>query len=279
MSQNPLSQDSLGQTPFEIFAALHQQDQPLVLANAWDAGSALLCQNAGAQAVATSSAGVAWARGYADGTLVPHTELLDTVVGIQRVLNLPLSVDLEAGYSDDPAQVAKLVMELADLDVVGINLEDGDDDPELLIAKIKAIRDALGSRGFFINARIDVYLHQLKAPEDCLQESLARALRYQEAGTSGVFIPAILAADEIQQAVNAIDVPLNVLALPGLPSYQELAQMGVKRVSAGSGPFLTAFYHARHYMQSYHQGQWLPRPDDALLYPEMNQLVLDAQPK
>ena len=126
------------------FLALHHADKPLLIANAWDAASTALWQHAGAPAIGTSSAALAWACGYADGGPLVHDALVAKVREILRVARVPVSVDLEDGYSDDPQQVANLVRELVDLGVVGINIEDAGKPAELLVAKIEAIRATLG---------------------------------------------------------------------------------------------------------------------------------------
>ncbi|MEO7886490.1 MAG: isocitrate lyase/phosphoenolpyruvate mutase family protein, partial [Polaromonas sp.] len=145
------------------FVQLHQAPHGvLLLPNAWDAASVKIFEASGAKAVATSSASLAWACGYADGGALPPDELLDAVARITRVLKVPLTVDMEDGYSQDPAEVGRLAAELVDVCAVGINLEDGSDAPALLADKIRAIRSALKGKPLFINARTDVYLRKLK---------------------------------------------------------------------------------------------------------------------
>lgn len=142
-------------------AELHAADAPLLLPNCWDAASARLWQDAGAQAVATASAALSWSRGYPDGGALPPEALLQTLADILRCVSVPVSVDVEDGYSDDPGAVAALVERVASLGAAGINLEDGGGAPELLAAKITAIRIRLGARALFVNARTDVYLRGL----------------------------------------------------------------------------------------------------------------------
>jgi len=124
------------------FASLHVAGDPLILFNAWDAGSARLIESLGAPAIATTSAGFAWALGYPDGRVLPFDEVVGSVRRIVRVLNVPLSVDIENGYSDDPKVVADHVMQLVDLGIAGINIEDGSDPASLLALKIEAIKHA-----------------------------------------------------------------------------------------------------------------------------------------
>lgn len=143
------------------FLALHAAPAPLLLTNAWDAASARLWQELGAPAVATSSAAVAWSRGYADGGVLPQPELLSSLAAIVRVTSIPVTADIEDGYSDDPQVVGRLASEVAATGAVGINIEDGAGSPDQLAAKIQAIRVALRGTPMFINARTDVYLRNL----------------------------------------------------------------------------------------------------------------------
>ena len=221
----------------ESFRQLHVPGRPLLLANAWDAGSARLIESCGAAAIATTSAGLAWARGYPDGDVLPLRVLTAAVAEISRVVSVPLSVDAEGGYSDDPKAVGEVVRAIVDAGGIGINIEDGSSPPDLLVAKIEAARAAAAAAGvdLFINARTDVYLRSLVPTERTVEESIARASRYADAGADGIFVPAVKEPDEIRAIVAAVGLPLNVLTTPGLPSIPALAELGVARVSAGSG--------------------------------------------
>jgi len=219
------------------FRKLHAQPQPLLLPNAWDAGSARLFESLGARAIATTSAGVAWAQGYPDGCKMPADVAIALAANVARVLTVPLSVDIENGYSDDPAQVAETVLRLIDVGVVGINLEDGRNAPSLLASKIEKIKSETAKRGvdIFINARTDVFLAGLVNPPQRVAETLSRAALYIAAGTDGLFVPAVVEPEQIKTIVAAISVPLNVLAWEGLADAAELGRLGVSRLSAGSG--------------------------------------------
>jgi 2-methylisocitrate lyase-like PEP mutase family enzyme len=220
----------------ETFRRLHGGPDVLILANCWDAMSARLVIDAGARALATSSAAVAWAHGYPDGDALPREALLANVRAIARVATVPLSIDAESGYASDPDRVAELVLAIADAGAVAINLEDGRDDPALLVAKIARIKEACARRGVdvFVNARTDVYLKSLVAEPARVEETIARARRYSDAGADGVFVPGVTSADEIRAIARAISRPLNVLARAGLPDAAELAALGVRRLSWGS---------------------------------------------
>jgi 2-methylisocitrate lyase-like PEP mutase family enzyme len=221
------------------FHALHMGPAVLRLPNAWDAGSARLVASLGAPAVATSSAAVAWALGYPDGDQLPRGPLLAAVASIAAATALPLSVDFESGYADDPREVAALAGELIVRGVVGINIEDGSAEPALLADKIAAIRETASEAGveLFINARTDVWLKGLVPPERRVEEALRRAALYRAAGASGLFPAGIAAADDIAAVVAGAGLPLNVLARPDLPDADALQRLGVRRHSAGSALF------------------------------------------
>ncbi|MDQ1814319.1 isocitrate lyase/phosphoenolpyruvate mutase family protein [Massilia sp. CCM 9210] len=217
-----------------LFHALHA-DGLLMLSNCGDAGSARIAAAAGSKALATSSAAVAWSHGFADGSTLPRELLMASVKAILRVSSLPLTVDAEDGYSADPAEAAALVGELIDAGVVGINIEDGGGTPALLAEKIRAIRAVADARGvnLFINARTDVYLHGVDANLR-VQEVLARTALYEAAGASGLFVPGITAEEDIAAVVKATPLPLNVMVRDGVPAPARLAQLGARRLSAGS---------------------------------------------
>lgn len=215
------------------FKKLHDGSQLLHLPNAWDAGSARLFESLGAAAIATTSAGVAWAQGYADNDHLPVDSAIAVAANISRVIKVPLSVDFENGYSSDPQQVAGSVLRLIEVGVAGINLEDGNDAPELVADKIRAIKQ-LG-REIFVNLRTDVYLKGLAPEGERVAEVLKRAALYKEAGADGLFVPGICKVEEIKQVVAGAGLPVNVMDWPELPSAEELQQLGVARLSAGSG--------------------------------------------
>jgi 2-methylisocitrate lyase-like PEP mutase family enzyme len=220
----------------EALRRLHAPGELLVLPNAWDAGSARLIEHAGATAIATTSAGLAWAHGYPDGDALPPAILATAVAEITRVLSVPLTVDIEGGYSSDPRAVGETVAAVVAAGAVGINLEDAGAPPELLCDKIAAAKRAAAAAGvdLFVNARTDVYLRRLVASERAVAETLARAERYRAAGCDGLFVPGLTDAEEIRTIVAAVPLPVNVLVRPTLPPVARLRALGVRRVSAGS---------------------------------------------
>lgn len=222
---------------FTVFQQLHKGGQLLRLPNAWDAGSARLFESLGAPAIATTSAGVAWAAGYADGDNMPADVAIGVALNIARVLTVPLTVDLENGYSDDAVVVARYAQRLIDAGVAGINLEDGGAAPQVLAAKIVAVKQLAAQSGkdIFINTRTDVYLRGLAPEGERVAEVLKRAALYKEAGADGLFVPGICKVEEIGAVVAGAGLPVNVMDWPGVPSAEELQQLGVARFSAGSG--------------------------------------------
>lgn len=232
-------------TLHNLFKALHTASTPLVIPNAWDAASAALFAREGASAVATSSASLAWSLGYADGGTLPRDELLAAIRRIQRVVDIPLTVDLEDGYSDAPQAVAALVTEVAALGVVGINLEDGAQAPGVLADKIAAVRQALGDTPLFINARTDVYLRGFAKGDTAIAMTLERAKLYQAAGADGLFVPGLGSVEDATRIAGQTTLPLNLMLLPSMPAIQSLFAVGARRFTAGPATFQTAYGHAR----------------------------------
>ena len=225
------------------FHGLHAGPAILVLPNAWDAASAALMADAGAKAVATSSAAVAWAHGYPDGDALPTDKLLATIAEISRVITEPLTADIEGGYSDDLDSLSRTVAGVIDAGAVGINLEDGVRPPELQAHKIAAARRAADQAGvkLFINARADVYLRGLAEGEAALAETLRRAELYRSAGADGIFVPGPTDAGLIAALAAGVALPLNVMARAGAPSAPALQALGVRRLSSATGLFRAAF--------------------------------------
>ena len=258
------------------FRAMHAPGRLVILPNAWDAGSARLVAACGAEAIATTSAGLAWSRGYPDGNVLPGAVLEAAVHEIARVISIPLTVDVEAGYTADPRRIWELVAIVAQAGAVGINLEDGNDEPELLCAKIAAVRRAADAAGIdlFVNARTDVYLRRLVPAERAADAAIERARRYHEAGCDGIFVPGVAAPAEISAIVGAIGaLPLNVMAIAGLPAADQLRSLGVRRLSAGSALASAAFGRARQLATQFlADGRPAQLGDGAISFSEMNAL-------
>ncbi len=224
------------------FAELHQHGNPLFLPNAWDFASAAELVRAGYTAIGTTSLGVAAAAGKPDAAAATRNE---NVTLVRRLASLPamVSVDIEAGLSDDPGAVAALAAELAAAGAVGVNIEDSRADgtlepPELLCAKVSAVKAA--APDLFVNARTDTFWladHRTPPPTD---EAIRRAAAYLAAGADGIFIPGAADTDTIRALSSSIDAPLNILYLAGKHTFRELASAGAARVSTGSLLFRTA---------------------------------------
>jgi 2-methylisocitrate lyase-like PEP mutase family enzyme len=230
----------------KAFRNLHSQSQLLILPNAWDAGSARLFENTGAKAIATTSAGAAWALGYPDGNTLPPEKLATVIRDITNVIHVPLSVDFEGGYSDEPKKVAENLKPILDAGAVGINIEDGEATPDLLIHKIEQVRKAADKLGIklFINARTDVYLNDFGTPESRIDEAISRAERYQSAGADGIFIPGLCEKADIEAVASRAKMPLNVMAWADLPPANELSKLGVRRLSSGQTISQVLWNHA-----------------------------------
>lgn len=261
----------------EAFRRLHQ-DGLLILANAWDAGSARLIESTGAKAIATTSAGVAWSHGYPDGDLLPVPALLATVAEITRVIRVPLTVDVEGGYSNDPATVGETIAAVIDAGAVGINLEDGASAPDLLCAKVEQVKRAVASLGaeVFVNVRTDVYLRSLAPPEKRVEETLGRAARYRAAGADGLFVPGVVDRAEIRAIVTGAGLPVNVMVRPHLPGAEELRSLGVRRLSAGSDIAEAAYGRMRSLVSAFlRDGVSEPLAEGAMPYPEVQALLAE----
>ncbi|WP_173497341.1 isocitrate lyase/phosphoenolpyruvate mutase family protein [Shewanella sp. ISTPL2] len=225
-----------------LFKALHQQSEPLILTNVWDAASAAIIQASGARAIATSSAALAWSLGYPDGQALPKVALLDVVNNILRLSRVPVTIDIESGYSQDPDEVAAFVAKLAELGVAGINIEDGSASVAEMVAKIKAIRaHHPRCQGLFINARTDVYLLGLASGEAAVVMTIDRLTQYQAAGADGGFIPGANQVETAKRLSAAVDMPLNFMLLNEQMDIGELFAAGVQRFSTGPASFLQAY--------------------------------------
>jgi len=227
----------------ELFSQLHQQETPLLLGNSWDVTSAQAYQEAGYQAVATSSAALANILGYEDGEKIPFHLLHDMVLRMKQKIMVPFSVDLERGYGRNEEQIVRNIEQLVEAGIAGVNLEDGLVRAEKLLQPISdfqrvisAIAEKLNKKGLsiFINARTDAFLFKVDKP---LEESMKRVKAFEEAGANGVFVPLLSAEDDIRAVVESTSLPLNVLASSTLPNFARLAELGVKRVSLGSTVF------------------------------------------
>jgi 2-methylisocitrate lyase-like PEP mutase family enzyme len=235
----------------ETFRKLHHSGKILVLLNVWDAASARIFELAGAPAIATTSSGLAFSNGYPDGQRISRDRLVAAVRAITRVVNIPVSVDLEAGYGATPEEVRRTVAAVAEAGAIGMNIEDGSEPPALLAGKISAIRGFASESGLpmFINARVDVYLRGIGAAENRLEETMRRIRMYADAGADGAFVPGLTDSAAIATVARESPLPLNVMFLPRLPRAAELEKLGVARLSIGGAGALACMSHARRIAQ------------------------------
>jgi 2-methylisocitrate lyase-like PEP mutase family enzyme len=234
----------------EAFRELHGGPDVLVLANAWDVQSAKTVARAGHRAIATSSAAVARSIGYEDGEQTPVEEMIEVVRRIADAVDVPVTADLEAGYGDTADAVALTTALAITAGAVGMNLEDswhGGSAPLRDIGEqSERVAAAVGAATaktmpFVVNARIDVYLRQVGDSDAArFDEAVARAASYLQAGAGSIFVPGVVDAPTIGRLVEAIDGPLNVLVMPGMPPVAELRELGVRRVSLGGWPHRAA---------------------------------------
>jgi 2-methylisocitrate lyase-like PEP mutase family enzyme len=229
------------------FAALHRPGDPVILFNAWDAGSAKVVAEAGAKAIATGSASVAAAHGYQDAEALPLDIAIANAARIAAAVELPVTVDFEGAYAVDPEGVAANMARLAEAGAIGCNFEDqviGGEGLHSVEAQGERIRAARAAAGpdFFINARTDIFLKtkaQTHEPAR-IEEAIARARAYAGAGASGFFVPGLVDLDQLGQICAASPLPVNFMAFPGAPNASDVAAAGVARISHGPFPYRLA---------------------------------------
>lgn len=229
------------------FAQLHVKGTPVLLYNAWDAGSARSILEAGAKAIATSSWSVAAAQGYQDGEAIPMKLAAEIVGRIAVSVDVPVTMDFEGGYSEDNIELADNISHLIDLGVIGINFEDrvvkgsGLYSVDRQARRLGAIRKAAERKrvDLFINARTDVFFEHGEDAAQAVDEALERAKAYAAAGASGFFIPGLTEDALIGQLCEAVTLPVNVMVMDGVPSNERLAQLGVARISYGPIPYIS----------------------------------------
>jgi 2-methylisocitrate lyase-like PEP mutase family enzyme len=228
----------------EAFAALHMPGNPLILFNVWDAGSTVAIAKAGAKAIATGSWGVAGAHGIGDGEKLPLDTALSTLAEIVAVTDLPVSIDMEAGYGADAAGVGASVQRAIDAGAVGINLEDKDPVTRSLFSTSDAAAriSAAAATGVFVNARSDVFILTPPAEHGAalVDTLIERAKAYASAGARSLFAPFLQDAALIERLCKASPLPVNILMRPGCPDHKALAGLGVARISHGHGPWAAA---------------------------------------
>jgi 2-methylisocitrate lyase-like PEP mutase family enzyme len=231
----------------EMFLKFHQDKEILVLLNSWDIGSSRLIEACGYKAIATTSMGIAASLGYPDSQVIQLSEMIEVITGIANGVQVPVTVDIEAGYGKNLNEIIDSVKKIIETGIVGINIEDSIDLSPVLIdemefcERISAIRALSDSLGFHlvINARTDSFYTSSGSPLEKLSESIKRGNKYREAGADCIFIQPVWEKETISTLVKEIDAPINILSNPGIgsalpPSVRELQDLGVARLSMGS---------------------------------------------
>jgi len=232
------------------FAALHIKNDPVILFNVWDAGTAKTVAGEGAKAIALGSHGVAEALGYEDGEHLPLELVLENARRVVKAVDVPVTLDFETGYGDSPDDVKTSVMKALEAGIVGINIEDKIPGKEGLysideqVERLQAARAAADEFGvdLFINARTDLFKSTEPAEHNdaLVDAALERAKAFADAGTNGFFAPIVLQKEHMQRLANESPLPVNIIWLPGMdmPSPKEIASLNVSRISYGPGPWL-----------------------------------------
>ena len=243
----------------QAFLDLHHSDDILVLPNAWDVASARVFAASGARAVGTTSMGIAAVHGYPDMEQISLDQMLAAVAAIAAAVDVPVTADMEAGYGGSTEAIVASVRRAIDCGIAGINIEDSVDDPDepliptaSMAERVSALRQAANTIGLplVINARTDVFLAAVGEPETRLAHAIERGNAYRKAGADCVFVPGGLSRDTIRELAAAIDAPLNVVANPAIsvpvvPTVAELDELGVARVSVGSGMMRASLAYTR----------------------------------
>ena len=238
----------------EAFRARHHAGTPLLLCNAWDGMSARIFAEAGFEAIATTSGGVAWSLGYPDGEAAPWPLIVGATERIVQAARLPVTADIEEGYAGSADRLALSICEIIAAGVVGINLEDSTHHRpvpmrpiEEAAERVRAAWKAAHSVGvpIVINARVDIWQRQAGAESERFDEAVRRARAYREAGADCVFPIGLRDFDTIARFVKAVDLPVNVVAKAGMPPVSEFARIGVARISTASAPALAIMDKAR----------------------------------
>lgn len=282
----------------ERLRELHRGEEILVLPNAWDPMSARVFEDCGFPAIATTSAGVAYALGYPDGERLDRDEMTEATARIAAAVSVPVTADVEAGYGGTPEEVAQTSRAIIEAGAVGLNIEDSADpeppgnaapsgkgnlsllvDLEEQLERIRAVVEAGRAVGapLVVNARTDVYLRKVGDPNSRFGETVRRASAFLEAGADCVFVPGVKGPDTIGALVREIGGPLNVLAGPDAPPTSELAALGVRRVTVGSGPARAAMGLIRRMgRELLDDGTYAAIFEGAIPYPEANALFVRA---
>ena len=264
------------------FLAMHTDPGTVLLPNVWDAASARIIEDAGFPAIATTSAGIAFANGFPDGQKISASQMLAAVARIALAVSVPVTADVEAGYGETPELAADTARQVIEAGAAGMNFEDATGDASrpltelsLQLERIKAIREVARKSdvALVLNARTDVYLLQVGDASKRYDEAVRRLAAFRDAGADCVFVPGIRDIETIRRVVRDLKCPVNILAVPGSPSVQELAELGVKRISLGSGPMRAAMGMLRTIAEELKTAGTYDQMASAPSHAAMNQLM------
>jgi 2-methylisocitrate lyase-like PEP mutase family enzyme len=264
------------------FLELHHGPKILVLPNAWDVSSARIFEDAGFAAIGTTSAGAAFSLGYPDGQKISRQEMLAVVRRIAEAVEVPVTADMEAGFGSTPEEVADTTRAVIAAGAVGMNLEDGaEEKPDFLVDVnrqkeiIHAVLEAAGvGIPLVLNARTDIFLYSIGPAETRLARAIERLNAYRAAGAQSLFAPGVTDKGTIAQLARGVAGPLNILATVGTPPVAELQQLGVARVSVGSGPMRAMLgFLGRMARELREEGAFHLMTEGALPYADANRLV------
>lgn len=235
---------------YEIFTNLHKSEKPLLLGNVWNVQSTKIFEKLNFNAIGTSSAAIANSLGYEDGENISFEEYFYLVKRTAKNTNLPLSVDIEAGFGNEIETIFSNIKKLEEIGIVGINIEDSIVQnssrsilpADLFADKLNQICKILDQEKvkMFVNVRTDTYLLDIKHK---LNETKKRIHLYENANIDGIFIPCITDYNEIKELVNSTKLPINIMCMPGLPDFKTLSDLGVKRISMGN--FINDFVYSQ----------------------------------
>jgi 2-methylisocitrate lyase-like PEP mutase family enzyme len=266
----------------EALRALHHDNDPLVLVNVWDVASARIVEATGFSALATTSAGIAFAHGFPDGEKIAPEQMFAAVAEIAKAVKSPVTADAEAGYGTTPESASKTATRVIEAGAVGMNFEDAADAPAhplidlaLQLEKIRAIRETAEKAGvpLVLNARTDVYLKQVGQASRRYDEALRRLSAYRDKGADCLFIPGLTDSETIRRFVADLRCPINILAVPGQASVLELQALGVKRISLGSGPMRAGLGTLRRIAEEVKSRGTYSELENAPSHLEVNQLL------
>ena len=267
----------------DAFRSMHNAPPLLILPNAWDAVTARLFVKAGARAIATTSAGIAATLGYADGQNVPWELMVEAIARIVRIVDVPVTADIESGYADSPDELRESIRAVVNAGAIGFNLEDATGDSsqplfalEQQIERIRAAREAADNMSVrvVINARTDVYLAQVGDPAGRFAETVRRLNAYRQAGADCLFVLSVTDMPTLIQLVRSVVGPLNVLAGPGMPPVADLQHIGIARLSVGSAIMRATLAFARDAADELLQkGTYNTFLDRSIAYSEVNELM------